>query len=277
MPIGQCAQPVQVVEVFAAAHREVEVDGVVHARGDGASHNRQHRRQPRAATHAQHRPGVFAAQVRRAHRTAHPHGIARAERVEDVLRHPSPRHAAHLELHHLVTREARHRIGANVFWGELQRGVLARAEGQRLGQLERDAANVVRDRFDVEHRAFDDARGVGDHLVHIGNLDGAVAHQRGLTGQYLALPGRLRATGFRTAVQHLTVSHRATAGAAAPGQAAVGNGHPVRTQHLQQVLSDRRLQVLLQGLNDQLHRPCARCLHEAQFCGARHYLSMHQS
>ncbi len=103
--------------------------------------------------------------------------------IEYILGHAATGNESDLELHFRVPRQAGHRIGSDMFGRELQRRVLARAEFERLGQLDAHAANVVRRLLDGGDGALDDACRMHDHLVELGQLDGAALGQHGLAGE----------------------------------------------------------------------------------------------
>ena len=250
---GQLLQALNVVQVLCAAHAEIQVDGVVHARRERAAHDGEHRRQARAAAHTQHRSGVLAAQVSRAQRAADANRRAHGQLIEHVFGDAATGHLADLELHLGVIGQTGHRVGTDVLGRELQGGVLARRKRQRLGQLDANLADVVRGLFDRHHGALDDACRVHHHLVHLGNLDGAGLAQHRLAGQHIALAIDGRTARFGPAVAHIALDHLAAAGAAAARHAAVGHRHTVGVQNLQQVLTTLEREVEVVRLYDEFH------------------------
>ena len=171
---GQSLQALGVVHVLGTAHAEVQVNRVAHAGRQGAPHDRQHRCQAGAAAHAEHGAAVLLPQVGRAQRAADAQGCAHLQLLENIGGDPAIGHAADLEFPFTIVMQAGHGIGAYVLGRELHGGILAGAEFNRLGQLDADAADVVRGLFDGCDRALHDARGVHHNLVHLGQLDGAV-------------------------------------------------------------------------------------------------------
>ena len=103
--------------------------------------------------------------------------------MRDIAGDATVGHLPDVELEQAVAGQAGHRIGSDMFGRELQRRVLARAEFERLGQLDAHAANVVRRLLDGGDGALDDACRMHHHLVELGQLDGAALGQHGLAGE----------------------------------------------------------------------------------------------
>ena len=253
MRLGQGLKALGVIHVLRAAHAKVEVNGVFHTGGQCAAHDGQHRRQPRATAHAQHGAGVFLPQISRAQRAADAQGRAHLKLLKDVFGNATVGHAANLELHLSVIAQTGHGVGANVFGRELQAEVLTGAERDRLGQLDANAADVVRGLFNGRDRGFDDARRVHHHFVGLGQLNHAVTHEHRLAGQHVVVFCGVWPTELGAAAAHLPRDHAAAAGAAAPGHAAVRHRQLVRAQHVQQIASAFHAQAQVHGLNDEFH------------------------
>jgi hypothetical protein len=159
-----------------------------------------------------------------------------------------------VELERTVARQARHRVRARMVRRELQLHVLPGRELDRLGGLQHEAPDVVRQRLDRAHARLDDARRVHDDLVGLRNLDRARLGHEGLAGEHVLVAPFERTLLRAAGVEHLAFGHPAAAGAAAPGPAAVGHRHLRRAQGLEQVRTRLDLDDPLQRLHPHFHR-----------------------
>ena len=250
---GQGLQTLGVVHILGTAHAKVQMNGVVHAGGQGATHDGQHGRQAGATAHAEHGAGVLLPQVGRAQRAANAQGRADFQLIKDKGSDAAIGHAADLKFPFTVIVQTGHGIGADVFGRELHGGILAGAEFDRLGQLDADAADVMGGLFDGSDRSLDDARGVHNHLVHLGQLDGAVVGQHGLAGQHIVILVSLGAASLGATIAHLAGHHAATASAAAARHATVGDGQLVGPKHVQQIASAVYVQTHIERFDDEFH------------------------
>src|SRR6185437_9241648 len=124
---------------------------------------------------------------------------------------------------------------------------------ERLGQLQAQALDVVREVLDGENSRLEYLRGMNDDLVHLGYLDCAILDERRLAGEhrFAHVDWRIRFTAASR--EYTTRSDAATARSATARHATVRNGNLIGTQDVEQVVSRTHVERALQRQNGYLH------------------------
>ena len=134
-----------------------------------------------------------------------------------------------------VGTQACHGIRADMLGRELQHGVLAWRERQRLCRAHADDLDVMGGILDRCDGRLNDACGMRDDLVWFRDFDGTALGQDAGAGEHVLTLAGVGDLGFAACLQQAATDDFAAAGTTTAGHAAIGNRHIIGAQGVEQI------------------------------------------